>query len=215
MKTITEFFGPSLAAALTKDKELAASGKTQEELPPAREQLFSELTRFEGEKLKHFMAALEAIASKPERVKRVVVWQVNEGEKAPKAALSREGFVYLVEYFPHAHGAAQPLKNQDEDRRDRKGRRGGRNARGRRDERSRGDGARGDSSRRDNPERREGAAVETAGADQRERRPRRPARPKGPGPVGIAAQGKPLPKPRSLSGGEGAAPATGEPSVQS
>jgi len=190
MKHITEFFGHSLTAALVKDKELAASGKSPEELASAREQLLTELTKFEGDKLKHFMAALEAIAAKPDRIKRVVVWQVSEGEKAPKAALARDGFIYLVEHFPHAHGPAQPGRKQEENRRGQKGKRGGRHARGRRDDRGRGEGA---------PRTESGAPEGASGERKDSRRPRRPSRPKGPGPVGIAAQGKPLPKPRSAA----------------
>jgi hypothetical protein len=186
MKTITEFFGPSLLSALTKDKELAASGKTAEELPAAREQLMTELTKFEGDKLKHFLAALDAVGNKADRLKRVVVWQVAEGEKGPKAALMREGFSYIVEYFANPHQNAKPSESRDDDRRggrrDRKGGRGGKGGRG--------PGQGGE--RRDGDRR----PVERKEGEQRELAPRQERKPRGPGPVGVAASGKPLPKPR-------------------
>ena len=203
MKTITEFFGPVLGAAIAKDKELAASGKTAEELPAAREQLMTELTKFEGEKLKHFLAALDAVGNKADRLKRVVVWQVAEGEKGPKAALTREGFSYIVEYFANPHQNAKPSEGRDDDRRggrrDRNGGRGGR-GQGRGGDRREGERAPQDRQPGERSPQERSAGAPKEGQARRERRPR------GPGPAGVAASGKPLPKPRKDT--ENSAPQT-------
>ena len=195
MKTITEFVGALLNSAQLKDKELTASGKSAEELPAAREQVMTELTRYEGEKLKHFLAALEAVGNKTERLKRVVVWQVTEGEKGPKAALSRDGFSYIVEHYPHPHGTRAAAPREDEGRGDRRGRRGGKD--GKRSRGAKGDrGDRGGRGRERSPgqELASGAGQGTGapGAESKRRE-----RKKGPGPKGLGTGG--LVKPNNPS----------------
>jgi hypothetical protein len=179
MKTLTEFFGPHLLRALQTRAELVAGGKTPEELPAA----LGESLKMEGEKLQRLGIALDLLENekKKERVKRVVVLQPAEGQKAPAGAFEREGLVYLLEYFPAPAGSA-PQKQPEE--RDRKGGRGDRKGKGRGDRRGR-----------------PGAAAGGAeGSEKKESRPRR-RRPEGekrPRPEGAPVSAEPLkaPQPR-------------------
>ncbi len=143
MRTVTEFFGTTFAKAFEIEKTLAAAGKTPEELPAAREAAIQEAYGFEGEKLKHFLAAIEVASAKPDRIKRVLVAQLTEGEKAPRTGLEKEGFVYTVEHFPSLH-KPEPPKNDREfgGRGDKRGRGKGRGGKGGRDGDGKGRGPR-------------------------------------------------------------------------
>jgi hypothetical protein len=95
VKTLTEFDGFSLRNALAKKQELAASGKTADDLPQA----LGEALKVEGDRLTYLLAALEVIESKPENLKRVVVYNVDEGKQAPKGTIEKGGKHFLAEYF--------------------------------------------------------------------------------------------------------------------
>lgn len=136
MKTITEFNSITLAKVTASQKELAAAGKTPEEMPAA----LAEATKLSEDKLKHALAAAEAVGEKLKDFKRVVVLQLAEGETGPSGALVKEGHAYVSEYYTAmvAH-APQP---KDEKRGGRGGGRGGDRKgppRGKRDERPRRD----------------------------------------------------------------------------
>jgi hypothetical protein len=104
MKTITEFSGFQLSAALKKFAELSTSGKTAEECA----QEMGSLYKLEGDKLKYFLAALDVAKAKPNHLKRVLVFSLNEGEKAPAGAIEKEGTHYASEFFY----VPEPKKNQ-------------------------------------------------------------------------------------------------------
>ena len=145
MKTLTEFFGPKLVSVQEKiaswkdeaTKEvtdaLTAEGKTAEDIAAALpgavpvkilEKLATQ-EKIEGDKGKWLMKALELVAGKSSRVKRVVVSQITEGEKLPGGVVSVEDKAFVVEYFPEPPRAMKG-KGRFDDRRDgdRKGRRG-------------------------------------------------------------------------------------------
>jgi hypothetical protein len=130
MKTMTEFNGFQIKGALAKQAELAAAGKTPEEIPAA----MGEAYKLEGDKLKFFMNALaHAQAQKhPETIKRVLVMSLAEGEKAPHGAAQVEEHYYLAETYPQPASKQKAHGRGDRDERGRgKGRRGkGRGGRG-------------------------------------------------------------------------------------
>lgn len=75
--------------------ELTASGKTAEETSQA----LAETYKLEGDKLKHFTAALDLAKAKANNLKRVLVFSLAEGEKAPAGAVEKEGSYYATEFF--------------------------------------------------------------------------------------------------------------------
>jgi len=198
MKTLTEFFGPNLVRALQTRQECLAAGKTAEELPAA----LGESLKVEGEKLQRLCVALELIEKKHDRLKRVIVLQPAEGQKAPSGAVERDGLVYVIEFFAAPAGSAPEKKADPRDDKRRGGkrgdRRGGGEGRGGEGRGRRNEGGRG------RPEGSPGVAGEAqtvAGgpAGGSGRRPRRTA-PKGPRPE-VQQTGEPLkaPAPRPAS----------------
>jgi hypothetical protein len=110
MKTITEFNGFALKAAIEKKKEILASGKTAEELPAA----LGEALKIEGDKLTWLLAAVELAEAKPENLKRIVVGSLAEGEKAPHGAVEKAEKVFLTEFFYTAQPKKQGRENNDQ-----------------------------------------------------------------------------------------------------
>lgn len=169
MKTITEFAGATLKNALKTKQELTTAGKTPEELPAA----MGEALKLEGDKLTILLSAIEVVEKKTNDLKRVVVWSLQEGEKAPKGTEQKGDHYFAIEFFPPLPGQARPGQKKHggrggkgDDRK--KGKRRGRGPR--RDERGQGEGAQA-----------AGAAGEGKPGEGKlgERRPRR-RRPRGP-----------------------------------
>jgi ATP-dependent RNA helicase SUPV3L1/SUV3 len=127
MRTITEFFGPSLKAALEKlptlnqeaaqaaQEAMKAEGKTDEEitvgLPAATKAALDakigETFKLEGDKLAMFAAALDVFKDARGAVKRILVQtKMTEEEKAPGTAKEIDGKFYSVENFVEAGRAA-------------------------------------------------------------------------------------------------------------
>lgn len=129
MKTLTEFFGMNLKQAAQTRKELMDSGKTPEELTPA----LGEALKLEGERLHHLIQALEAVGTRLQDLKRVVVYALNEGEKAPQKAVQKGDHYYLVEYYPSLEKPRSQAPAGRFDKDDRKGRKN--KKRGRRNDR--------------------------------------------------------------------------------
>lgn len=131
MKTITEFNAATLTKITQTQKDLTAAGKTPEELPAAT----IEALKISEDKLKHALAANEAVGEKLRDFKRVVVLSLAEGETAPTGALTKDGHAYVTEYYGpmSTKSAAKP----EEKRGDRRGGRGDRKGppRGKRPER--------------------------------------------------------------------------------
>ena len=158
MKTLTEFFGPKLITAQEKmpawkdeatkaaTEALTAEGKTPEDIAAALpgavpvkllEKLATE-EKLEGDKGKWFLKALELAEGNRGRIKRIVVSQLAEAEKAPAGSVTVEDKVFTVEFFPEPARAMKPGKERfdgkgrGKGRGDRKGGRGkgGRDNRG-------------------------------------------------------------------------------------
>lgn len=116
MKSVTEFPNYTLTQALKAKAALATEGKTPEEISAS----LGEKYKLEGDKLKHFTAALDVAGQNETNLKRVVVMSLNEGEKAPAKSTQVENFYYVPEFFPDPKAAPK----QEE------GRGGGRGGRG-------------------------------------------------------------------------------------
>jgi hypothetical protein len=189
MKTITEFSASTLKNALKTRQELVTAGKTPEELPAA----LAEALKLEGDKLNILLAAAEAVERKSDDLKRVVVWSLQEGEVAPKGLEKKGDHYFAIEYFPPMPGQQRGRHGQDKGRGDGKGRGDRKGKGGKRGER----GGRG-GPRRDG-QRPEGAQAGAAG--DRENKPGRNFRPRGPrrdgasaGPVAQGPKGVITPK---------------------
>lgn len=118
MKTLTEFAGLNIKNAAKTKQELIAGGKTPEELTAA----LGEALKVEGDRLTFLVNVLEFVGTKQNDLKRVVVFSLAEGEKAPLNAVQKGEHYYLIEYFPSMN-QEKPRASQD-DRpggRDRKG----------------------------------------------------------------------------------------------
>lgn len=119
MKSVTEFAGYTLTQALAAQKAFAAEGKTPEEVQAA----LGEKYKFEGDKLKYFIAALDVASKETNPLKRVIVTSLNEGEIAPAKSTKIEEMCYVTELLITTKAA--PAEKSDN--RNNKGR-GGRGA---------------------------------------------------------------------------------------
>jgi hypothetical protein len=119
MKTITEIFGPNMLAHIKAYQEVISGGKTPEEAGAA----YGEAHKLEGDKLKHVLNAIEIVKDRGVGLKRVLVMQVGETEKAPSNAVKKDEFHYLLEYFPKSASETKPRRDERDDKR---GGRGGR-----------------------------------------------------------------------------------------
>ena len=98
---------PTDAAVVVRTKaELAAAGKTPEEIQAG----IGEAHKYEGDKLKHFMNALEVAAQNETDLMRILVGSLVEGENPPPKATKIEEFVYIPE-FKSAPKAISMTKN--------------------------------------------------------------------------------------------------------
>lgn len=94
MKSVTEFWSVNLNKGLKAKADLVTAGKTPEEIQTA----IGESFKMEGDKLKHFMAAMEIATQNPEKLARVLVVSLNEGETAPPKAVKIEESHYIPEF---------------------------------------------------------------------------------------------------------------------
>ncbi len=132
MKTLTEFSGFQVKAALQKEAELVKEGKAAEEIPAA----IGEALKVEGDRLKWLGHAMAVAKDRTESLKRIVVLILDEKDKAPVHAEKREEHHYLPEFFPaisfERKGQGRGDGRGDRDRgKGKRGGRGGRGARGR------------------------------------------------------------------------------------
>lgn len=157
---------------------------------PSLETAFTEAFKYEGDKLKFFINALDIAKKRPNGIKRVVVLTLAETDKAPAGAEKRDEHHYLVEYFPQSAREAARAAQGRGDRNDRGGKRGGRDGKrgGGRDGKGRGDaGSRGPREPRAprSPETTGVIVVNVAGAPgaatgEQPRGPRKPRPPRAP-----------------------------------
>jgi uncharacterized membrane protein YgcG len=127
MKSVTEFASFTLNQGLKHKTEFEAQGKVAEELQTA----LGEAMKLEGDRLTWFMHALPVAAANADRLKRVVLWRLNEGEQAPAKSVMVEelgtDLRFVAEFHPDPN--RQPVKH-DAKSRGGKGGRGGDKGRG-------------------------------------------------------------------------------------
>ena len=95
MKSVTEFQSFTLNQGLKTKATLAAEGKSAEEIQAGLGEAF----KYEGDKLKHFVSALEVAEKNAEGLKRVLVVTLAEGEQAPQKAIQVEAHHYIPEFL--------------------------------------------------------------------------------------------------------------------
>ena len=96
MKSVTEFASSILNKGLSTKAALIAESKTPEEI----QQQIGESFKYEGDKLKHFINAMEIASKHPENLKRVLVQSLGEGEAAPAKAMKIEETHYVPDFLP-------------------------------------------------------------------------------------------------------------------
>lgn len=95
MKLVTEFASFTLNKALKMKTSLLGEGKSPEEV----QQSLGETFKLEGDKLKHFVNALDVAGQNPENLKRVLVVTLAEGENAPAKSTKVEDTHYAPEFL--------------------------------------------------------------------------------------------------------------------
>lgn len=105
MKSVTEFMNFTLTNGLKAKTALAAEGKTPEEIQTSLGETF----KMEGDKLKHFFNAIDVAGQNPDKLKRVLVVNLSEGETAPPKAVQVEEAHYVPEFLNDAKFVA-PVK---------------------------------------------------------------------------------------------------------
>lgn len=98
MKSVTEFPSFKLVKGQQAKTALAAEGKSPEEVSTA----IGEQFKLEGDKLKFFIAACEVAAQNADKLARVLVCSLNEGEATPPKATKIEDHVYVPEFMKEA-----------------------------------------------------------------------------------------------------------------
>lgn len=104
MKSVTEFWSVNLNKGLKAKADLAAGGKSPEEIQTALGETF----KMEGDKLKHFINAMEVAIQNPDKLARVLVVTLAEGETAPPKAVKIEESHYIPEFA----AAPRPVNTQ-------------------------------------------------------------------------------------------------------
>jgi hypothetical protein len=94
MKSITEFPVHKLQQGLTAKTALTTEGKTAEEVSTA----IGEQFKMEGDKIKHFLAACDVAGQNADKLMRVKVIQLADGETAPPKAIKIEDHHYIPEF---------------------------------------------------------------------------------------------------------------------
>ncbi len=108
MKSVTEFWSHTLNQGLQAKTALATEGKTPEEINTALGEKF----KYEGDKLKHFVAALDVASANQEKLSRVLVVSLTEGETAPPKAVKVEEHHYIPEQAAAPKGVANVKEMQ-------------------------------------------------------------------------------------------------------
>jgi hypothetical protein len=107
MKAVTEFPNFVLAKGLTAKAALASEGKTPEEIQTS----IGESFKFEAEKVKHFLAAIDVSAQNTKDLRRVLVVSIGENETAPAKAVKVEEHYYVPEFL--VMSAPKPADSKD------------------------------------------------------------------------------------------------------
>lgn len=117
MKSVTEFPNWTLTKGLQAKTALTSEGKTPEEVQASLGETF----KYEGDKLKHFINAIEVAGQNPDKLKRVLVMTYNDGEAVPPKATKVEEHHYVPEFL---------VENKPASAAPEKGGRGGKGGRG-------------------------------------------------------------------------------------
>ncbi len=106
MKSVTEFWVHTLTKGISTKADLVAQGKSPEEVQTALGEAF----KYEGDKLKHFAAAIEVANENKEKLSRVLVVALADGETAPPKSVKVEEHHYVPEFqaAPRAVNLAKP-----------------------------------------------------------------------------------------------------------
>jgi hypothetical protein len=107
MKSVTEFPNFTLNKGLAAKANLSAEGKTPEEIQTSLGETF----KYEGDKLKHFINALDLAGQNATNLKRVLVLSFAEGENTPAKAVKVDEHHYLAEFASDAKYVA-PAKEE-------------------------------------------------------------------------------------------------------
>jgi hypothetical protein len=94
VKSVTEFWSFALLPGMETKKALVAEGKTPEEISAA----MGEKHKMEGDKLKHFINAIEVAAANLEKLSRVLVVSLGEGENPPPKSTKIEEHHYIPDF---------------------------------------------------------------------------------------------------------------------
>jgi hypothetical protein len=94
MKSVTEFASFTLKAGLTAKSALATEGKSPEDVQAGLGEKF----KFEGDKLKHFVHALDVAEKNLEDLKRIIVVSLADGEKPQAKAVQVDEHHYVPEF---------------------------------------------------------------------------------------------------------------------
>lgn len=121
MKSVTEFLNHKLAEGLSAKAALAAEGKTPEEISAA----IGEKFKFEGDRLKCFVAALDLAAATTEKIFRIKVVKLNEGQNPPPQSTVVEEFCYITELATNPADLLKKAEAAKAEVKDGKGAKGG------------------------------------------------------------------------------------------
>ncbi|MGE0632246.1 MAG: hypothetical protein AB7O96_07550 [Pseudobdellovibrionaceae bacterium] len=102
MKAVTEFPSFTLVQAGKTKASLVAEGKTPEEIQASLGTTY----KLEGDKLKYFFNAIEVATSNPEKLRRVLVVTLAEGENTPAKAVKVDEMHYVPDFIVEARPAA-------------------------------------------------------------------------------------------------------------
>ncbi len=94
MKSVTEFWSFALLPGIQTKTALAAEGKTPEEILAA----IGEKHKMEGDKLKHFCNAIDVAAANLDKLSRVLVVSLAEGENPPAKSTKIEEHHYIPDF---------------------------------------------------------------------------------------------------------------------
>lgn len=94
MKSVTEFPGYILVKGNEAKAALVAEGKTPEEVQVSLGATF----KYEGDKLKYFVNALDVAAKNTNDLARVMIMRLDEGESAQGKGVQVEDLCYLPEF---------------------------------------------------------------------------------------------------------------------
>ncbi len=118
MKSITEFANFTLNQGLKTKAALEAEGKAPEEIQQGLGTAF----KYEGDKLKYFINALDVAGQNQDNLKRVLVMSLSEGENVPSKATKVEE----LHYVPEFHVTLKPAAAAQDAKGGRGGKKGGR-----------------------------------------------------------------------------------------